>query len=144
MGDDIFSQLPAIFRQPLESDTPNPDASAGTLALDLIGIKYDRQMDDATSDEVFYTLHHSLGIKNFPSSTAAALKALGISTDISHTERHYCGNCSNYVYPPPDFSDPLAPNFATQEGRRRLHGCGACPFMPDVPSLGRVCMPPIC
>lgn len=121
--------LPECFRQHILEDPNDVPANAniGPISVDLLGIMGDFELKKKAVDEVFHVFHKALGNKNFPSSVDAALKALGIDNDISYTERHFCKSCSQHVYPPPDLTDPDAPSLATQEGRRRLHGCGMFP-----------------
>eukprot|EP00873_Tetraselmis_striata_P000362 jgi/Tetstr1/420626/TSEL_011714.t1 len=116
-------ELPECFSHELIGKPPK-NSSIGGVLVDLLGVKADYELPTAAYEEILYFLNTALGNDRFPKTEPASLKALGIDSDISRFERHWCRSCGQYVYPPPADIDMMSDpehSFSTQEGRWRLH-----------------------
>eukprot|EP00873_Tetraselmis_striata_P024248 jgi/Tetstr1/444512/TSEL_032391.t1 len=116
-------ELPECFSHELIGKPPK-NSSIGGVLVDLLGVKADYELPTAAYEEILYILNTALGNDRFPKTEPASLKALGIDSDISRFERHWCRSCGQYVYPPPADIDMMSDpehSFSTQEGRWRLH-----------------------
>eukprot|EP00873_Tetraselmis_striata_P019437 jgi/Tetstr1/439701/TSEL_028120.t1 len=116
-------ELPECFSHELIGKPPK-NSSIGGVLVDLLGVKADYELPTAAYEEILYILNTALGNDMFPKTEPASLKALGIDSDISRFERHWCRSCGQYVYPPPADIDMMSDpehSFSTQEGRWRLH-----------------------
>eukprot|EP00873_Tetraselmis_striata_P044852 jgi/Tetstr1/465116/TSEL_009839.t1 len=116
-------ELPECFSHELIGKPPK-NSSIGGVLVDLLRVKADYELPTAAYEEILYILNTALGNDRFPKTEPASLKALGIDSDISRFEGHWCRSCGQYVYPPPADIDMMSDpehNFSTQEGRWRLH-----------------------